>query len=1026
MKSPREVARLLVDERRRLTLVAILVATLLLGAAAPSVELSTSLEQFRGGTEPAAADSYVEREMSGSVAGVEQSLLVVRNTNESAGATERNVLTEEGYLTVLRIQERLLANETVNRTLVAEQRPISMANAVAIIAIREQQGVSVDEMDIEPRPPLSEQKAALRNISEYQRRLYTTYAIGEVLSDPEHTWPDGGGFAFVPLSYEGNGKTAPATGIVLSHDEDTDPKNLTTAQLTAQRIAADELSDPERDALIIGNGIINAELRQSSLDSLTIVGPLALLLMVFMLLFAYRDLVDAGLGLLGVGMVQVWTFGFMGWMDITFNQLFVAVPVLLMGLSVDYAIHVFMRHREERPPDTGGESDRRSAPRSRGAAADGGTRDTARTDGGRPEDDEAADTAETDDEAADTEDEEGGFVFGDDAFSDPEEGSDGEPEDGADTSDAPDDPAAGPDGAADDGDTPDATPTPGESDRTAEPPAGPGSTREPDRTASGGGRDPDPPGGRSGATGGPFDDITDTMTVGLAGVGTALALVTLTTATGFLANLTSGVGPIREFGVVSAVGIVAALVVFGAFIPALKVEVDRFLEARGHDRRKAAFGTQGRFESLLGTIVTFAHRTPWLVVGVALLATFAGIAGATQVSNQFEQDDLLVDDGDVPGWADDLPPAFQPANYTAQENLDYVEEEGFIYDGTFTQYVIRGDVTQDAALDRAQRAGDRVNDTGVVLQLPDETYATQTPVRLMNTVASRNETFARVKQQADTDGDGIPDRNIEAVYDTLYRVAPEAAPTMVAREDGEYVALRVKIPVNGTYSESTITERVRNASAPVQGNGLRTVPTGQPIKNQAVAAQLLSTVNTGLLLTLSIVLVILMLVYRRTEGYPSLGVVTLLPITFALAWILGTMFVLDIPFNVMTALITSFTIGIGVDYAIHLSERYMQELHAQGDMGAALETAVLGSGGAMLGSAITDIAGVGVLAFAILVPLQQFGIITALTIAYSFIGAVVVLPALLVLWTRRYGPDEVRGGTGASRSRSPEPMSVDD
>jgi predicted RND superfamily exporter protein len=137
------------------------------------------------------------------------------------------------------------------------------------------------------------------------------------------------------------------------------------------------------------------------------------------------------------------------------------------------------------------------------------------------------------------------------------------------------------------------------------------------------------------------------------------------------------------------------------------------------------------------------------------------------------------------------------------------------------------------------------------------------------------------------------------------------------------------------------------------------------------------------------------------------------------------MFVLDIPFNVMTALITSFTIGIGVDYAIHLSERYMQELHAQGDMGAALETAVLGSGGAMLGSAITDIAGVGVLAFAILVPLQQFGIITALTIAYSFIGAVVVLPALLVLWTRRYGPDEVRGETSSHR-RTAEPMSVDD
>jgi len=1006
VKRPREIARLLVAERRRLTILTVLVLTLVLGAAAPSVELSTSLEQFRGGTESAAADTYIEREMSGSVAGVEQSLLVVRNTNETASNSRRNVLTKEGYLAVLRIQERLLANETVNRTLVAEQRPISMASAVATIAIQDRNGVPIDNMSVEDRPPLDEQKAAIRNLSEYQRRVYTTYAIGEVLSDPEHTWPDGGGFAFVPLSYEGNGKTAPATGIVLSHDEDAHPKNLTAAQLAAEDIANDELSSAPRDSVIVGNGIINAELRQSSLDSMLIVGPVALALMILVLLFAYRDVLDAALGLLGIGMVLTWAFGFMGWMDITFNQLFVAVPVLLMGLSVDYAIHVFMRHREERPPRADPGTEQRTAPSARGATADGG--DAARrTDGGRAPDDGNGDRENGDEGTGDGADD--GFVFGEDAF--------GEAESADGHGDGADDGATG---AREDGTSADQTP-----DAAPSPDAGEAASDGP--TPSTGGRDPpDGPGGAGGAGDGPFDDITSTMTVALAGVGTALALVTLTTATGFLANLSSGVGPIREFGVVSAVGIVAAFVVFGAFIPAMKVEADRYLEARGHDRRRAAFGTEGRFESFLRTIVALARRTPWLVVGVAVLLTLGGAVGAAQVPNDFEQQDLLVDDGDVPPWANDLPPAFQPANYTAQESLDYVEDAGFIYDGTFTQYLVRGDVTRDDALERAQRAGNRVNDSGVVLQLPDKTYATQTPSRMMNDVAARNETFARIKEEADTDGNGIPDRNLERVYDALYDASPEAASTMIAREDGEYVALRVKIPVNGTYSEQEITERVRNSSAPLQGDGLRVVATGQPIKNQAVAAQLLDTVSTGLVITLSVVLLILMLVYRRTEGHPSLGAVTLLPISFAIAWILGTMYLLGIPFNVMTALITSFTIGIGVDYAIHVSERYMQELHAQGDMGAALETAVLGTGGAMLGSAITDISAVAVLAFAILVPLQQFGIITALTIAYSFLAAVVVLPALLVLWTRRYGPAEVRGQPGAARERSPEPMSVDD
>ncbi|SEV86774.1 hypothetical protein SAMN04487945_0001, partial [Halobacterium jilantaiense] len=40
----------------------------------------------------------------------------------------------------------------------------------------------------------------------------------------------------------------------------------------------------------------------------------------------------------------------------------------------------------------------------------------------------------------------------------------------------------------------------------------------------------------------------------------------------------------------------------------------------------------------------------------------------------------------------------------------------------------------------------------------------------------------------------------------------------------------------------------------------------------------------------------------------------------------------------------------------------------------------------------------------ILPPLQQFGIITGLTIIYAFLASVLVLPSLLVIWTRYLGP----------------------
>jgi len=150
-----------------------------------------------------------------------------------------------------------------------------------------------------------------------------------------------------------------------------------------------------------------------------------------------------------------------------------------------------------------------------------------------------------------------------------------------------------------------------------------------------------------------------------------------------------------------------------------------------------------------------------------------------------------------------------------------------------------------------------------------------------------------------------------------------------------------------------------------------------------------------------------MLAYRLVHDSAILGAVTLTPILLTVAWILGTMYVLDMPFNVITGTITSLTIGLGVAYNIHISERYRLELSRGRDGWEAMHHAVTGTGGALLGSAGTTIGGFGVLAFAILPALQQFGIITGITIAYAFLGSVFVLPSFLALWTRYLGPSDV-------------------
>ena len=226
------------------------------------------------------------------------------------------------------------------------------------------------------------------------------------------------------------------------------------------------------------------------------------------------------------------------------------------------------------------------------------------------------------------------------------------------------------------------------------------------------------------------------------------------------------------------------------------------------------------------------------------------------------------------------------------------------------------------------------------------------------------------------------------------------------------------VSIVGGASGDAVTEQMREVADELSGDDLTATATGTAVLNKIVQDQLLDTVIQSLVISLVAVFLFLMATYRVSDGSASLGAVTLLPVAFAVAWIVGTMFLLDVPFNVVTGMITSLTIGLGVAYSIHLSERYTQELERTESVWGAMETAVTGTGGALLGSAATTVGGFGVLIFAILPPLQQFGLITGLTIIYAFLGSVFVLPSLLVVWTKYAGPEwakaQIRGDDGTA------------
>ena len=127
-----------------------------------------------------------------------------------------------------------------------------------------------------------------------------------------------------------------------------------------------------------------------------------------------------------------------------------------------------------------------------------------------------------------------------------------------------------------------------------------------------------------------------------------------------------------------------------------------------------------------------------------------------------------------------------------------------------------------------------------------------------------------------------------------------------------------------------------------------------------------------------------------------------IPVILCSLWIVGTMFLLSYSLNILTVMVTALTIGLGIDYSIHVMERFREERekHRRG-IQESIHNTIMNTGTALTISAVTTILGFGVLLFSPMPIAQQFGVIVAITIVFSFLTSVLVLPVILITWAKR-------------------------
>ncbi|MUV86077.1 MMPL family transporter [Natronomonas sp. CBA1123] len=488
--------------------------------------------------------------------------------------------------------------------------------------------------------------------------------------------------------------------------------------------------------------------------------------------------------------------------------------------------------------------------------------------------------------------------------------------------------------------------------------------------------------------------IVESMSTTTDQVLVAFFIVTGTTVIGFLANLTSDLPPIREFGIVAAVGIVFTFLVFGIFLPAAKVKLDHARERYPIPTfATTPLGSEGSILGGFQTIGVKIARIAPIAFFVALLLVSGVAAGyATGIDTTFEDEDFLPPE-DSPGYYDYVPEPLAPGEYTVTATINFLEEnfESGQTD-TVTVYV-EGPMEQPAALESMRRAGEDPPDAFV----RDGRYASETSIiTVIDSHAERDPEFRRLVDRNDIDDDGIPDRNLGDVYDYLYDSPASGQAAQYMTEDRR--SARIVYSVESDATQQEITD---DARAIADRQRFDATATGNTVVFQAVSDIILQSAVVSLAVALGGTAVFLVFIYWLLLGRASLGLANIAPIVVTVAMVAGSMRLFGLSFNAFTATILAITIGLGIDYSVHIVHRFADE-YEERDRGVyeALEKTVRGTGGALTGSMLTTVFGIGVLVLSIFPAIGQFGILTGMSVFYSYLASLFVLPSVLVIWAR--------------------------
>lgn len=480
------------------------------------------------------------------------------------------------------------------------------------------------------------------------------------------------------------------------------------------------------------------------------------------------------------------------------------------------------------------------------------------------------------------------------------------------------------------------------------------------------------------------EPVVAAVRIGLRNVTLPLLLAAVTTMVSLLAGLFSPIDMIGDFGIVGGVGVGLALIVMLTLLPAGRTILDRRREARGTLKppRPIATALPGveRLAGMLGRSVT-RRPAPYIITVVAVTAGL-GYA-ATGLESEYSIRDLLPRGGSVLTDLNTLDSAVGGSTEMASVIVKSEATE------TRTLLNIRDLEAsfEDAALRPAAAAGPILASYELVVR--DWTTDSGEPGDKYDPEIAKRFREATAEVQIDPVA-------LQEILDDIESIDPALSRVLVNQPDGiDSILLQFPAYTGDPGATKHLQDEIE---ARWFGEDDTITVTSEAVISFAVTDAIRDKQTESISTTVAVALGVLGIFFWVTVRQPALALIAVGPTALVLVSVLGTMALLGIPYTLVTSIITALSIGIGVDYTIHVIHRYREEYSQVRDPQTAAVRTLGTTGSALLGSALTTALGLGVLIASPMLALQQFGITAAITIAYSLIVSILVVPPAMTVW----------------------------